>query len=196
MSNSASFLSDSYDDPSIEQDEEQQMAYYMDILRNWETYTRPLYLFTDKILNGFNGDYSERVPDEFLECVYKFRNEHVEQITIDKWVRLSSNTDPILRRLYAFWKAKCEGKFVKRSVRCFMVTMAIDDFNTKWSRSLDRSIYNLVWNKTDVWDRPRDVVPNTNDLVIQLREYWYEPMRIGRLTLEYIKKVLEPCCEN
>jgi hypothetical protein len=192
MANSDSIISNRDNNSGIDK-EEKEMEYYMGILCKWDTHTTPLYTFVDDILNGFSGDYSERVPDEFLKQVYRLRNQSVRQIDIDKWIRISPNTDPILRRLYAFWKTKCEGKFIKSSIICFIITIAIDDLCRKWFKETIRNRYHLLWHERNC---PYEGTVNENDLTEFVKQYWYQPQRLERLTLEYVKRMLEPLCEN
>jgi hypothetical protein len=163
---------------------QQETEHYMSVLSRWHSREMQIHNFIHEILNGFDGDYSERVPDEFLERVYKYQGGDCQQHVIDRWVRTSCNTDPALRRLYAFWKAKCNGKITNRKIRPFMVIMAIDELYTKWYCEITHICHRLRWHDKEC---PVTIEQNNDDLTHYVKAFWYEPKRLERLTIDYIK---------
>lgn len=129
-------------------DEEQ---YYYDIQRQVILTDKDYDSFIDLIVKGINYDYSERVPDEFLDNAYKFLlwkdYENNEQQVIDNWVRISCNTSRELRRIYIFWTVVCNKEFTK-DIRCFIVMSAITALCRRWRNDRQRLSCLLLWRLT------------------------------------------------
>ncbi len=170
---------------------------FLEIVLNDKTYD----ILIEQILNGYDGDFSERVPDNFLEQIYKYHywasldkeNKH----KIDEWVRLSCNTDRSLRSLYTFWKHVCGAKITK-DPRCFITLLAIRDVCHKWIREQEDYIFILLWGGADKETQHNKAYSTVNDnnLVKNIMKYLYNPARVSRLSLSHIRQMVEPAFEN
>lgn len=93
-------------------------------------------LLIDEIVHGFNGNVSEYVPDVFLDRALEYANrfespsEGKKENKL-KLVRHAKNDDLGLRRLYAFWKSACRGKFTD-DIRCITIMYTIQSMCNMW----------------------------------------------------------------
>jgi hypothetical protein len=158
-------------------------------------------LYIDDLLSGFTTMYKHRVSDTFLEMAIKYKtwsntdpDIEKQQKRSNRLVRIATNTDIDLRRLYAFWMLKCHGK-ITNDIRCYVTLSTVHRLCIQWAA--ERSDYNtrLFWKVHGSWPSSY-IVPNQNDLVDQIHEFLFHPDRIKRLTYDHIRQMVDPICEN
>ena len=172
--------------PSDDPPTAQEIAHFNAIVAKVRK-SNTLMLFIDEMLIGFNGIYAGRVPDSFLDLANKYMrwsdinpDYEKQQEMSNRLVRIATNTDKDLRRLYAYWLQRCHGK-ITEDTRCLVILCTVHRLCIQWAVERREHNYNLFWKDSE--NRPcyRTYIANQNDLVDQIKEYVFRP---------------KPMCEN
>jgi hypothetical protein len=161
---------------------------YFECLYRFETacYMDTSFSDVEAVVRGFEGDFSERVPDHFFIKI--MQHWRPEDATVDDYMRTVGNTSPELRRIYAYWKTSdIENKYDIVSSIYSLIVQAVFKRIKKDYIEARRYHSRMMW-KTEHRPRTNDHPPLRSELLNAI----LDPKRIERVGLDVVKRMILP----